>query len=129
MPSIFTKLIAGEIPCAKVYEDDQYFAFLDIRPMKAGHTIVIPKKEVNYLFDVDPETMAGLWETARKVAKALEAAVPCKRIGVMVAGLEVPHAHIHLVPMEGLGELNFALQREADGAELQALAARIREKL
>ena len=96
MATIFSKIVAGEIPSYKVAEDDRYYAFLDINPMAKGHTLVIPKHEVNYMFDLDEDEYAGLWAFARKVAMALEQAVPCKRIGIGVLGLEVPHCHIRL---------------------------------
>jgi histidine triad (HIT) family protein len=107
MATIFTKIINGEIPCYKIAEDDNYFAFLDINPLKAGHTLVVPKKETDYLFDLEDEQLAGLFVFSKKVAKAIEAAIPCARIGVAVLGLEVPHAHIHLVPMNSMDDVNF----------------------
>ena len=108
MPTLFTRIVKGEIPCHKILEDDHYLAFLDIRPVKTGHTIVIPKKEIDYVFDVDDETLAGLMLFAKKVAKMVERAVTCQRIGVMVAGLEVRHCHIHLIPIDRLSDMNFA---------------------
>ena len=108
MASIFTKIVQGEIPCYKVAEDENYLAFLDIFPLKRGHVLVIPKKEVDYLFDLDTETYNGLWAFAHKVAKAVEKAIPCKRIGIAVLGMEVPHAHIHLVPLHHEGDLSFS---------------------
>ena len=109
MASLFSKIIAGEIPAYKVAEDDRFFAFLDIFPTAKGHTLVIPKKEVDYLFDLDEETYLGLHQFAKKVAKGLKKAVPCQKVGVMVLGLEVPHAHIHLVPMQSEHDLlNFS---------------------
>ena len=100
MASIFTKIIKGEIPCYKIAETDDYLAFLDIRPLAKGHTLCIPKKEVDYIFALDDETYTGLNLFAKKVAKALEANIECKRVGVLVIGTEVPHAHIHLVPFK-----------------------------
>ena len=100
MASIFTKILNGEIPCYKVAETDDFLAFLDIRPLAKGHTLCIPKKEVDYIFDLDDETYAGLNLFAKKVAKALDANIECKRVGVLVIGTEVPHAHIHLVPFQ-----------------------------
>lgn len=100
MPSIFTKIINGEIPCYKVAETDDFLAFLDIRPLAKGHTLCVPKKEVDYIFDLDDETYTGLNLFAKKVAKALEENIECKRVGVLVIGTEVPHAHIHLVPFQ-----------------------------
>lgn len=107
MASIFSRIVAGEIPCYKVAEDERFFAFLDISPVAKGHTLVIPKKEVDYIFDLDDETYAGLMAFARRVARALEKTVDCKRVGVAVMGLEVPHAHIHLIPITTEGDMNF----------------------
>ena len=109
MASIFTKIVNGEIPSYKVAEDKNYFAFLDIFPVAKGHTLVIPKKEVDYLFDLDDETYTGLHLFAKKVAEGLKRAIPCEKVGVLVLGLEVPHAHIHLVPMKSEADLlNFS---------------------
>lgn len=108
MASIFTKIVNGEIPSYKIAEDENYYAFLDIFPLAKGHTLVIPKKEVDYIFDLDDETYKGLQLFARKVALALKDAIPCKKVGVAVLGLEVPHAHIHLVPMQSEQDINFA---------------------
>ncbi len=105
MSTIFTKIVNGEIPAWKVAENDDYLAFLDIFPVAEGHTLVIPKKEVDYLFDLDDETYLGLQAFAKKVAEGLKKAIPCRRVGVMVLGLEVPHAHIHLVPMQTEADL------------------------
>jgi histidine triad (HIT) family protein len=99
MASIFTRIINGEIPCYKVAEDDRFIAFLDVRPLKPGHTLVVPKKEVDYIFDLDEETLAGMMVFARKIALAMKDVIDCRRIGVAVLGLEVPHAHIHLIPL------------------------------
>ena len=107
MPSIFSRIIAGEIPCYKVAEDERYFAFLDIRPVAKGHTLVVPKHEEDYIFDLEEDVLAGLTLFARKVARALEKAVPCRRVGVAVMGLEVPHVHIHLVPINKESDMNF----------------------
>lgn len=107
MPSIFSRIVAGEIPSYKVAEDDRYYAFLDINPVAEGHTLVIPKHEVDYIFDLDDEEYAGLQMFAKRVAKAIAKAVPCKRVGVAVMGLEVPHAHIHLVPINKESDMNF----------------------
>ncbi|MBK8563083.1 MAG: HIT family protein [Saprospiraceae bacterium] len=100
MPSIFTRIINGEIPCYKVAESADFLAFLDINPVAKGHTLVVPKKEVDYLFDVDDESLAGLMVFAKRVAKALDKAIECQRVGVMVIGTEVPHAHVHLIPFQ-----------------------------
>jgi histidine triad (HIT) family protein len=99
MASIFTRIINGEIPCYKVAEDDRFIAFLDVRPLKPGHTLVVPKQEVDYIFDLDEETVAGMIVFARKIALAMKEVIECRRIGVAVLGLEVPHAHIHLIPL------------------------------
>lgn len=108
MASIFTKIVAGEIPSYKIAEDENFYAFLDIFPLAQGHTLVIPKKEVDYLFDLDDELYTGLQLFAKKVALALKEAIPCVKVGVAVLGLEVPHAHIHLVPMQSETDLSFS---------------------
>ena len=107
MPSIFTRIINREIPGHIVAEDERFIAFLDINPLVLGHTLVIPKKEVDYIFDLDDKMLADLYVFAKKVAHAIKKAVPCKRIGIAVIGLEVPHAHVHLVPMNSMGDINF----------------------
>ncbi len=108
MDSLFTKIIKGEIPCYKIAENENYLAFLDIFPLTKGHTLVIPKKEVDYIFDLDDQSLSGLHLFSKKVAKAIEKVVACKRIGVTVIGLEVPHAHIHLIPMNSEKDMNFS---------------------
>ena len=107
MATIFTKIIKGEIPCYKIAEDDRYLAFLDINPLKAGHTLVVPKNEVDYIFDLDDDQLSGMILFSKKVAAAIKSAIPCNRIGIAVLGLEVPHAHIHLVPMNSMNDINF----------------------
>jgi histidine triad (HIT) family protein len=107
MATIFTKIINGEIPCYKILEDERYFAFLDINPLKAGHTLVVPKQETDYVFDLDDNTLSGLILFSKKVAEAIKAAFPCNRIGIAILGLEVPHAHVHLVPMDSMEDINF----------------------
>jgi histidine triad (HIT) family protein len=107
MATIFTKIIRGEIPCYKIAEDKRYFAFLDINPLMAGHTLVVPKNETDYIFDLSDDELSGLFLFSKKVAMAIEKSIPCARIGVAVVGLEVPHAHIHLVPMNTMNDLNF----------------------
>lgn len=107
MSSIFSKIVSGEIPCYKIAEDKDFFAFLDINPLAKGHTLVIPKKETDYIFGLDDETYQGLFLFAKKIALAIEKVVECKRIGIAVIGLEVPHAHIHLVPMNTLYDIDF----------------------
>lgn len=108
MASIFTKIINGEIPSYKILEDENYLAFLDVFPLVVGHTLVIPKKEIDYIFDLDDQLLAGLHIFSKRVAKALQKAIPCKRIGVTVIGLEVPHAHVHLVPISTMDDMNFS---------------------
>jgi histidine triad (HIT) family protein len=107
MPSIFSKIVAGEIPCYKIAEDKDYFAFLDINPLAKGHTLVIPKLETDYIFGLDDELYEGLFLFAKKIALAIEKVIVCKRIGITVIGLEVPHAHIHLVPMNHIYDIDF----------------------
>lgn len=109
--SIFTKIVNGEIPAYKIAEDEHHLAFLDILPLAKGHTLVIPKKEVDLIFDLDNESFKNLWSFAQSVAKKIEATIPCKRVGIAVVGLEVPHAHIHLVPLNGIEDLNFQNER------------------
>mgnify|MGYP000440965656 FL=1 len=111
MSSIFTKIVNGEIPCYKIAEDENYLAFLDVMPLVKGHTLVIPKKEVDLIFDLESEDFKNLWGFAQQVAKKVGAAMPCVRVGVAVIGLEVPHAHIHLVPMNTMQDLNFGNER------------------
>lgn len=108
MSSIFSKIISGEIPSYKIAEDENFLAFLDVFPIAKGHTLVIPKKEVDYIFDLDSETYRSLWSFAQNVSKKIEKAIPCQRIGIAVIGLEVPHAHIHLVPINSVGDINFS---------------------
>jgi len=115
--TIFSKIIAGEIPCYKIAEDDRFFAFLDINPMSKGHTLVVPKLEEDYIFHLDDDMLSGMMLFAKKVALALEKSVPCLRIGVAVIGLEVPHAHIHLIPITREADMNFKtpkLKQEPD---------------
>ena len=107
MASIFSKIIKGEIPCYKIAEDEHHLAFLDIMPIAKGHTLVIPKKEVDYIFDLEEEEYKTLWAFAQKVAKQIKSAIPCVKVGVAVVGLEVPHTHIHLVPINEIKDLNF----------------------
>ncbi|MCK4661950.1 MAG: HIT family protein [Bacteroidales bacterium] len=108
MGSIFTKIINGEIPCYKIAENENYFAFLDINPIAKGHTLVVPKKEIDYIFDLDDDTLGGLNIFCKKVAKAIEKIVDCERIGVVVIGLEVPHTHVHLIPINYIEDINFS---------------------
>lgn len=128
MASVFTRIANGEIPSYKVAESSDYYAFLDISPMAAGHTLVIPKHEVDYIFDLDSAEYAGLWAFAQKVAKALKEAVPCKRVGVAVLGMEVPHAHIHLVPLQSEADMDFRKERlQLSSDEFIAIAGKIAE--
>jgi histidine triad (HIT) family protein len=129
MASIFTKIIQGEIPCHKIFEDESFISFLDINPIREGHALVIPKIEIDYMFDLDDNTLGNLHVVAKKVAKGIQACVPCKRIGTTVLGLEVPHAHLHLVPIDDINGINFRMSKPADHSELVALAKRIREKI
>jgi len=126
MSSLFTKIINGEIPCHKIMEDERYLAFLDIRPINPGHTLVIPKKEIDYIFDIEDDLLCGLMSFSKKVSKKIQAVMPCKRIGIMVCGLEVPHAHVHLIPINGIGDLNFANAKETSNEELKQVAEKIR---
>jgi histidine triad (HIT) family protein len=130
MASIFTKIVNGEIPCHKIAENDKFLAFLDIMPLATGHTLVIPKKEVDYIFDVNDEDYGELWSFAKYVAKAVGQAIPCKRVGVAVIGLEVPHAHIHLVPLNKVSDINFERPKlNPSQEELLDAATKIRAKL
>lgn len=125
MASIFTKIVKGEIPSYKVAEDENYYAFLDIAPLQKGHTLVIPKREEDYLFDLTDDELAGLMVFAKKVAKAIQKSVPCKRVGVAVLGLDVPHAHIHLVPLNEGHDLNFANPKKQFSKEEMEACARL----
>jgi histidine triad (HIT) family protein len=130
MPSIFTRIIQGEIPCHKIAEDDRFLAFLDVFPLVMGHTLVVPKQEIDYLFDLDDDTLGALHVFAKPVAKALQRAVPCRRIGTAVIGLEVPHAHLHLVPLQQVQDINFSRPKlQPSPEELAEMAARIRQAL
>ncbi len=128
MSSIFARIVNGEIPAHKIAEDAHFLAFLDVMPLVEGHTLVIPKMEVDYIFNIDDEMYSALWMFAKKVSKAVEKAIPCKRIGVAVIGLEVPHAHIHLVPLNKVGDINFTQSKlNPTSEELAAVAERIRK--
>ena len=130
MSSIFAKIINGEIPSHKVYEDDNFLAFLDIRPMVKGHTLVIPKKEVDYLFDMNPEEYTSLLLAAQKVAKGIKKSVPCTKVGMTVIGLEVPHAHVHLMPINNVGDMSFKNPVvEMTQSEMNQLAQLINENI
>jgi histidine triad (HIT) family protein len=130
MSSIFTKIISGEIPCYKVAETKDYFAFLDIRPLTKGHTLVVPKVEVDYIFDLENEIYAGLHLFSKIVAEAIRKSVDCKRVGTAVIGLEVPHAHIHLIPFNTMNEMNFNNPKlELSKEEMQAIVDKIKSNL
>jgi len=127
MASIFTRIVNGEIPCYKVAEDERFLAFLDVYPLVKGHVLVIPKQEVDYIFDLDDDLLADLMLFAKRVAIQLKAAVPCVRVGVAVIGLEVPHAHVHLVPMQSMGDINFSNPKQTFPAEeMEAIAESIK---
>lgn len=124
--TIFSRIIAGEIPCYKVAEDDSFFAFLDINPVNWGHTLVVPKKETDYIFDIDDEELAGMSVFAKRVAKAIREAIPCRKVGVAVLGLEVPHAHIHLIPINEEGDMDFHKKiSNSDPAKMEEIAKSI----
>lgn len=130
MATIFTRIINGEIPCYKVAEDDNYFAFLDINPLTKGHTLVVPKVEYDYIFSLDDKTYCGLMMFAKRVAAAIEAAVPCKRIGVAVMGMEVPHTHVHLIPINREGDMVISNPKlKLTEEEMRQIAAAIAEKM
>lgn len=129
MATIFTKIVNGEIPCYKIAEDERFFAFLDINPVQKGHTLVIPKVEEDYIFRLDDETVGDLMVFAKKVALAIEEVVPCKRISVAVMGLEVPHTHIHLIPIQNEGDLNFANKKSFSQEEMISVAEQISAKV
>lgn len=127
MATIFSKIIKGEIPSHKIAEDENYYAFLDISPQTEGHTLVVPKTEIDYIFDLQPENLSGLVLFSQKVAAAIRKAVPCLRVGVAVVGLEVPHAHVHLIPMNNMDDMNLSRKKlKPSPAELAATAEKIR---
>ncbi len=130
MPSIFTKIINGDIPCYKIAEDDHYFAFLDINPMSKGHTLVVPKVEVDYIFDLSDETYQGLMAFSKKVGEAIKEVVPCNRIGLMVFGLEVPHAHVHLIPINEAIDMSITKAKlKLSKEEFEKMAGEISSKM
>ncbi|MBT8190967.1 MAG: HIT family protein [Bacteroidia bacterium] len=130
MASIFTRIINGEIPCYKIAEDQNCFAFLDINPLAKGHTLVVPKTEVDYIFDINDELLAEMHLFSKKIAKGIEKVVPCERIGMTVIGLEVPHAHIHLIPINGIGDMNFANPKlNFTSEEFERIASEIRDAI
>lgn len=129
MASIFTKIINGEIPSYKVAEDDNFIAFLDVNPNTKGHTLCVPKQEINKIFDMDEDHYLALMQFSRKVAKAVEKTVPCKRVGVAVIGLEVPHVHVHLIPLQDMDDMRFERKVKLEKEEFEALASAIATNL
>lgn len=129
MASIFTKIIQGEIPCYKIAEDDQFFAFLDINPNTAGHTLCVPKKEVDKIFELDEQTYMDLMAFSRRVAIGIKKVVDCKRIGMSVVGLEVPHTHVHLIPLNAMNDVTFQTKVKLTEEEFQDIASKIRAAL
>ena len=130
MATIFSKIIKGDIPSYKIAEDDRYFAFLDINPLRAGHTLVVPRQETDYVFDLDDEQLAGLIVFSKKVAAAIKNAIPCNRIGIAILGLEIPHAHVHLVPMDSMEDVNFRNPKlKFTPEEFKEIAEKIRRKI
>ena len=129
MPTLFSRIVAGEIPAHKIAETDDFLAFLDVMPTATGHTLVIPKQEVDYLFALDDNLYAGLMAFAKRIAPAIERAVPCKRIGVAVIGLEVPHAHVHLIPLNSMADIDFSSKMKPSQEELAETAEKIRQEL
>ena len=129
MSSIFTKIVQGKIPCYKIAEDDKFLAFLDVNPNAKGHTLCIPKQEINKIFDIEDELYLGLMQFSKKIAVALEKAVPCKRVGMAVIGLEVPHAHVHLIPLNEMDEMRFQNKVSLSKEEFEATVKAIQAKL
>ncbi len=128
MPSIFTKIIQGEIPCHKIAENDNFFAFLDIMPLSSGHTLVVPKREIDYLFNLPDDLLGEMHVFAKPIAIAMQKAIPCKRIGTAVIGLEVPHAHLHLIPINGVSDINFERPKmQVSQEELRITAEKIKD--
>lgn len=129
MASIFTKIVTGEIPCYKIAEDENYLAFLDVNPNAKGHTLCIPKQEINKIFDMEETHYLGLMKFSRKVAKAVEKSIACKRIGVAVVGLEVPHVHVHLIPLNDMDDMRFQRKTSLTAEEFSELAGKIASNL
>lgn len=126
--TVFSKIIAGEIPCYKIAENDEFFAFLDINPVNWGHTLVVPKRETDYIFDIEDDELARMTIFAKRVARAIKAALPCRKVGVTVLGLEVPHAHIHLVPLKNEGDMNFSNKiADPDPEKMKQIAEAIKD--
>ena len=130
MPSIFTKIIKGEIPSFKIHENDDFLAFLDVYPLKKGHTLVIPKQETDYIFDIKSKEYLNLWNFAKIIAKAIKKVIKCKRVSIVVIGLEVPHAHIHLIPIDSIEDINFERAKLSfSNKEMENTANIIREAI
>ena len=130
MATVFSRIINGEIPSYKIAEDQNYYAFLDINPLSKGHTLVVPKKETDYIFDLEDDILAGLMVFASRIAKGIDKSVKCRRVGIAVLGLEVPHAHIHLIPINDLGDINFARPKlKLSQQEFESIAAKIRSNI
>ncbi|WP_396169209.1 HIT family protein [Flavobacterium sp.] len=129
MPSIFTRIVNGEIPCYKIAEDDNFLAFLDVNPNANGHTLCVPKQEIDKIFDIEDDLYLGLMQFSKRIATALEKTVPCKRIGMAVIGLEVPHAHVHLIPLNEMGEMTFKHKVSLTKEEFETLAKDIQANL
>lgn len=127
--TIFSKIIAGEIPSYKIAEDEQFYAFLDIRPLQAGHTLVVPKREVDYIFDMEDKELQDMIVFSKKIAIAIKKAIPCERIGIAVIGLEVPHCHIHLSPINSVGDLDFRKAKELSKEQMLEIAEKIKSFL
>ncbi len=126
MPSLFSKIVAGEIPCHRIAENEHFLAFLDIMPLTEGHVLVIPKDEVDYFFDLDDQSLSSITVFARDIAKKIEKAIPCKRVGMAIIGLEVPHAHIHLIPLQTVSDINFERPKlKVTAEQLRATAEKI----
>ena len=127
MASIFSKIVSGEIPCHRIAENDEFLAFLDVMPLAKGHTLVIPKSETDYIFDIDDQSYARLWVFAKNVARQIESKIPCRKVGISVIGLEVPHAHIHLIPLQNVEDMNFSRPKlQVTQEELSNLASLLR---
>jgi histidine triad (HIT) family protein len=130
MPSIFSRIISGDIPSYKITEDNDFYAFLDINPLAKGHTLVVPKKEIDYIFDLDDQLLGAMMVFAKNAANAIQKVIPCKRVGIAVLGLEVPHAHIHLIPINNLGDINFNKPKlKLSSEEFKNIAEKIRTAL
>ena len=129
MSSIFTKIVHGEIPCYKIAEDDKFLAFLDVNPNAKGHTLCIPKQEINKIFDIEDELYLGLMQFSKKIAVALEKAIPCKRVGMAVIGLEVPHAHVHLIPLNEMDEMRFQNKVSLTKEEFEGIVKAVQANL